>query len=64
MDAFAGLDDDFDMSEDIEANLLRDKTATLCGKIERLVGGLVPNGEDLKAVCDELVSPHMRQGRS
>lgn len=46
------------MSEDIEANLLRDKKATLCGKIERLVGDLVPGGDDLKAVCDELVSPH------
>lgn len=44
------------MSEDLEANLLRDKKATICGKIERLVAGIVPGSNELKTVCDELVS--------
>lgn len=60
MDPFAGLDDDFDMSEDIEANLLRDKKSTLCGKIERLIEQITPGNERLRDVCDELVSGIVR----
>ncbi|OCF43911.1 STE/STE11/CDC15 protein kinase [Kwoniella heveanensis CBS 569] len=57
LDPFAEIDDDFD-TEDLEANLLRDKRATLCANVNKLVDGLVPHAShgNLKDGCDELLS--------
>lgn len=55
LDPFAGLDDEFDMSEDLEANLLRDKKATLCTAVGALVETIQGN-RDLGPACEELVS--------
>ncbi|WVF69329.1 hypothetical protein IAT40_004105 [Kwoniella sp. CBS 6097] len=57
LDPFAEIDDDFD-TEDLEANLLRDKRATLCANVNKLVDGLVPHAQpsSLKDGCDELLS--------
>lgn len=60
LDPFAGLDDDFDMSEDIEANLLRDKKATLYAAVGGLVERMQGEREELSGICDELVSVVLR----
>nr|ODO01011.1 STE/STE11/CDC15 protein kinase [Cryptococcus depauperatus CBS 7855] len=56
MDPFAEIDDNFD-AEDLEANLLRDKRATLGANISRLIEGLSPHTSavELRAICDELL---------
>ncbi|KAK4686255.1 hypothetical protein P7C73_g3874, partial [Tremellales sp. Uapishka_1] len=55
-DPFAEIDDDFD-GEDLEANLLRDKRATLWADVNRLVDLLQPSAgsQSLKGPCDELL---------
>ncbi|RXK41642.1 STE/STE11/CDC15 protein kinase [Tremella mesenterica] len=56
-DPFAEFDDDFD-AEDLEANLLRDKRATLCAQVNKIVDVLVPQTPptELKDACDELLA--------
>ncbi|WRT67650.1 uncharacterized protein IL334_004622 [Kwoniella shivajii] len=56
-DPFAEIEDDF-VTEDLEAILLRDKRATLCSNVNKLVAGLTPNTPHmvLKQGCDELLS--------
>jgi hypothetical protein len=56
-DPFAEIDDDFD-GDDLEANVLRDKKATLCASVTRLIGDLNSQTKTstLTASCDELVS--------
>jgi len=58
MDPFAEIDDSFDV-EDFETKLLRDKKATQCAHVDKLVDGLVPSAPSaaLQTTCDELVSP-------
>lgn len=43
----------------MEAQLLRDKRATLCASVSKVVGQLEPSTplSTLKTVCDELVCP-------
>lgn len=57
LDPFAEIEDDFD-TEDLETNVLRDKRATMCTEINKLIDDLVPksNSTVLKAACDGLVS--------
>jgi hypothetical protein len=60
-DPFAEIDDDFDFGEDIEANLLRDKRATLCANVSRLIEKLEPGAgaagfPALRETCDELLA--------
>jgi hypothetical protein len=57
MDPFAEIDDSFDV-EDFETKLLRDKKATQCAHIDKLVDLLVPSAPSaaLQTTCDELVS--------
>lgn len=58
-DPFAEIEDDFDTADDLEANLLRDKRATLCANVTKLVDQLEGGSNDMAAlrkVCDELVS--------
>jgi hypothetical protein len=57
MDPFAEIDDSFDV-EDFETKLLRDKKATQCAHIDKLVDQLVPSAPSaaLQTTCDELVS--------
>ncbi|WWC70634.1 uncharacterized protein I206_104585 [Kwoniella pini CBS 10737] len=56
-DPFAEIEDDF-VTEDLEAILLRDKRATLCANVNKLVEGLTPNASHsaLKEGCDELLA--------
>lgn len=56
-DPFADMEDDFS-AEDLDANVLRDKKATLCANIDKLIDGLVPKTSmtELRQTCDELVS--------
>jgi hypothetical protein len=56
MDPFAEIDDSFDV-EDFETKLLRDKKATQCAHIDKLVNQLVPSASmtALQTTCDELV---------
>ncbi len=57
-DPFAEIGDDFSGgADDLEANLLRDQRATLCGNISRIVDSLQPAtpAAALIAGCDELV---------
>ncbi|KAK8858460.1 hypothetical protein IAR55_002687 [Kwoniella newhampshirensis] len=55
-DPFAEIDDDFD-TEDLEANLLRDKRATLFASVNKLIDGLGVSmpAATLRANCDELL---------
>ncbi|ORY31435.1 hypothetical protein BCR39DRAFT_571401 [Naematelia encephala] len=58
-DPFAEIDDDFaGDDEDLEANLLRDKKATLCANVGKNVDLLAPGGssEMLVKACDELLN--------
>jgi hypothetical protein len=58
-DPFAEIDDDFSLGEDdLESQLLRDKRATLCSSVGRIVDLLEPStpSNQLKEACDELVS--------
>ncbi|WVR06241.1 hypothetical protein IAU60_003271 [Kwoniella sp. DSM 27419] len=57
LDPFAEIEDDFD-AESLEANLLRDKRATLCASVNKLVEGLLPTAasSSLRQACDELLS--------
>ena len=58
-DPFAEIDDDFSLGEDdMEAQLLRDKRATLCGNVNRIVDLFEPSTPhtSLREACDELVS--------
>ncbi|KAL1412966.1 Protein kinase of the Mitotic Exit Network [Vanrija albida] len=57
-DPFAEIEDDFDTADDLEANLLRDKRATLCANVTKLVNQLEGGSNDMAAlrkVCDELL---------
>lgn len=56
-DPFAEIEDNFDEA-DLEANLLRDKKATLCASVSRLVEQLQPSAPSfaLRDTSDELVS--------
>jgi len=56
MDPFAEIDDSFDV-EDFETKLLRDKKATQCAHIDKLIDQLVPSAPSaaLQTTCDELV---------
>jgi hypothetical protein len=59
LDPFAEIDDDFSGdADDLEANLLRDKRATLCASVADIIEVLQPGRgqEELKNACDELVS--------
>ena len=59
-DPFAEIEDDFSAGEDdLEAQLLRDKRATLSASVNRLVDTFEPNtaSTGLQDACDELVSP-------
>ncbi|WWC62426.1 uncharacterized protein I303_105022 [Kwoniella dejecticola CBS 10117] len=55
-DPFAEIEDDF-VTEDLEAILLRDKRATLCANVNKLVEHLTPGTPHtaLKEGCDELL---------
>nr|WVH01951.1 cytokinesis protein [Naematelia aurantialba] len=58
-DPFAEIDDDYvGDAEDLEANLLRDKKATLCANVGKNVDLLVPgsSSEALVKACDELLA--------
>lgn len=58
-DPFAEIDDDFSLGEDdLESQILRDKRATLCSSITRIIDLLEPStaSDQLKEACDELVS--------
>ena len=58
-DPFSEIGDDFDGdADDLETNLLRDKWATLCSNISRLVDLLQPStpAASLIVACDDLVS--------
>lgn len=59
-DPFADMEDDFS-AEDLDANVLRDKKATLCANIDKLIDGLVPKTSmsELRQTSDELVSPSL-----
>ncbi|KAL7423239.1 Protein kinase of the Mitotic Exit Network [Cryptotrichosporon argae] len=56
-DPFAEINDDFD-AEDLEANILRDKRATLCASVNRVVDQMQVDTPQatLRTVCDELLS--------
>jgi len=57
-DPFAEIEEDFSGdANDLEANLIRDKRATLCASVSNIVERLQPSKplEDLKTACDELV---------
>ncbi|ODN75633.1 STE/STE11/CDC15 protein kinase [Cryptococcus wingfieldii CBS 7118] len=58
-DPFAEIDDDFENvgEDDMEANVVRDKRATLMAAVGRLIDGLDPHKSafELKGVCDELL---------
>jgi hypothetical protein len=59
-DPFAEIDDELEFgSDDIDANLLRDKRATLCASVSRLIEKLDPvagmAGGGLRETCDELL---------
>jgi hypothetical protein len=56
LDPFAEIDDSFDV-EDFETKLLRDRKATQCAHIDKLVDLLVPSAPSaaLQTTCDELV---------
>ncbi|WWD18350.1 hypothetical protein CI109_102800 [Kwoniella shandongensis] len=56
-DPFAEIEDDFD-TEDLEANLLRDKRATLFATVNKLIDrlGVGTPSEILRASCDELLA--------
>ena len=59
MDPFAEIDEDFSVGEDdLEQQLLRDKKATLCEAINRIIDVLEPSTSptDLRTACDDLVS--------
>lgn len=56
MDPFAGLEEEFEFVDDIEANLLRDKKATLCASVSGLVERVQSDRSALGDTCDELVS--------
>ena len=56
MDPFAGLEEEFEFVDDIEANLLRDKKATLCASVTGLVERVQSDRSALGDTCDELVS--------
>jgi hypothetical protein len=59
LDPFAEIEGDFSgEADDLEANILRDKRATLCASVGRIIDILQPGKgmEDLKVACDELVS--------
>jgi hypothetical protein len=57
MDPFAEIDDSFDV-EDFETKLFRDKKATQCAHIDKLVDLLVPSAPSaaLQTTCDELLA--------
>ena len=58
-DPFAEIGDDFiGEASDLEANLIRDKRATLCTSIAQIVDKLQPSSDPIALVkaCDELVS--------
>lgn len=55
IDPFASMDDELDVEEDIEAQLLRDRKATLQADVTRLVEKLAPGAADLGQTCDEIV---------
>lgn len=56
-DPFAEIEDDFS-ADDLEANVLRDKKATMCAAMNKLIDNLVPKSSSfaLRETCDELVS--------
>ncbi|GFZ45328.1 non-specific serine/threonine protein kinase [Saitozyma sp. JCM 24511] len=59
-DPFAEIDDELEFgADDIAANLLRDKRATLCASVSRLIEKLDPTagtaGGGLRETCDELL---------
>jgi hypothetical protein len=43
------------MTDDLEANLLRDKKATLCASVSDMVERLQGDRDSLAYTCDELV---------
>ncbi|WVQ72942.1 hypothetical protein IAR50_002504 [Cryptococcus sp. DSM 104548] len=59
-DPFAEIDDDFENAgeDDMEANVVRDKRATLMAAVGRLIDGLDPHksSSELREVCDELLN--------
>ena len=58
-DPFAEIDEDFSLGEDdLEAQLLRDKRATMCANVTRIVDQLEPTTASsiLKHACDELLT--------
>ncbi|ORX40201.1 hypothetical protein BD324DRAFT_644621 [Kockovaella imperatae] len=58
-DPFAEIEDDFSGGEDnLEVQLLRDKKATLCASVNRIVDVLEPStpASDLQQACDELLA--------
>ena len=58
-DPFAEIEDDFSAGEDdLEAQLLRDKRATLCSNVNRIIDVFEPSTPpaELQQACDELVS--------
>ena len=66
-DPFAEIGDDFNGdADDLETNLLRDKWATICANISRLVDLLQPStsATSLIVACDDLVSFLTRKGRN
>ena len=56
IDPFAGLEEEFEMANDLEANLMRDKKATLCASVSGMVEKLQSDRGALLDACDELVS--------
>ena len=55
LDPFAGLEDEFEFTDDLEANLLRDKKATLCASVSDAVEKLQSDKSSIGETCDDLV---------